>query len=361
MFSWTRNRLPAVVALLCLATASPVHAQWINKDGPNQRSSPAVKAAFKSVIAGPNKSTVRVQADGKDAAYGTIVAADGWILTKFDQIRDAENIVCRFKDGRKLEARVVGAHVDHDLAILKVDAKDLTPIEWRDSKTAPVGHWLVSAGPGEDPVSIGVVSVATRTMHLRDYPPAPLPADGGFLGVGLEPGRDGAKINNVMDKSAAAEAGIQVDDVVLQVAGKRVEDPDTMINILRAYKVNDTVTLRIRRGASELDVSAKLKKRPPGAGMNRAIFQNSMGKEISRKNSGFPVVLQHDSVLKRNECGGPVVDLDGKAIGVNIASAGRVDSYAVPSEVIRSLLPDLMSGKLPPPEREKTEAKDDLD
>jgi serine protease Do len=355
---WIRNRLAAALAL-CLLAASPLRAQWINRDGPNLRGSPAVKAAFKPVVAAPSCSTVRILADGKDAAYGTVVAADGWILTKFDQIKDADKVTCKFKDGKPLEAKVVGVHEKNDLALLKVEAKDLTPVEWGDSKTALVGNWLASPGLGNEPVAVGVVSVATRSMGRGDYPQPPPPPNAGCLGVKLEPAKDGPRVTEVTKDSAAAEAGIQVDDIVLQVEGKAVESPDAMINLLHDYKVGQTVSLLLRRGQEGVSLTATLKKWPAGARMNRSLMQNAMGRQISRMNGGFPVALQHDTVLKATDCGGPLVDLDGKAVGVNISSAGRVESYALPAEVVRSLLPDLMSGKLPPPVKEKEDKKDD--
>src|SRR5262249_17623555 len=88
-----------------------------------------------------------------------------------------------------------------------------------------------------------------------------------------------------------------------------------------------------------------LGKRPAG----RADVQNSMGSELSSRRSGFPTILQHDQVIKPTECGGPVVDLDGRVVGINIARAGRTESYAIPGEAVRKLLPELMSGKLAPP------------
>src|SRR5262249_11927645 len=45
-------------------------------------------------------------------------------------------------------------------------------------------------------------------------------------------------------------------------------------------------------------------------------------------------------------CGGPLVDLDGKTVGINIARAGRTETYAIPSEEVQALLADLKSGKL---------------
>ena len=51
-------------------------------------------------------------------------------------------------------------------------------------------------------------------------------------------------------------------------------------------------------------------------------------------------------MLKPRDCGSPIVDLDGKAVGLNIARAGRTETYAIPSEEIQKLLPDLKAGKL---------------
>ena len=74
-----------------------------------------------------------------------------------------------------------------------------------------------------------------------------------------------------------------------------------------------------------------------------------MGSVLSNRRGGFPKILQHDTVIKPADCGGPLVDLDGKVVGINIARAGRSESYAIPSEAVRELLLPLMSGMLPPP------------
>ena len=83
-------------------------------------------------------------------------------------------------------------------------------------------------------------------------------------------------------------------------------------------------------------------------GLDRAEFQNHLGGELSERRAGFPTALQHDTVLKPSDCGGPIVDLEGKVVGINIARAGRVESFAIPAGTIKTLLPDLLSGKLDP-------------
>ena len=70
-----------------------------------------------------------------------------------------------------------------------------------------------------------------------------------------------------------------------------------------------------------------------------------MGGELSGRRTGFPAVLQTDMVVEPKDCGGPVVDLDGKVLGINIARAGRVETWILPSENIRPLLDDLKAGK----------------
>ena len=69
-----------------------------------------------------------------------------------------------------------------------------------------------------------------------------------------------------------------------------------------------------------------------------------MGTKLSNRRGGFPAILQHDSGLRPDACGGPLVDIDGKAVGINIARAGRTETYAIPSDDIGMLLPRSKKG-----------------
>ncbi len=159
------------VTLLSLSTAATAQAQRFDdlRGASFRKSNPKVLAAFHDVVATPSQSTVRVLCDGKDAALGTIVESDGWILTKASELKN--KITCKLKDGRELEARIVGVHDRHDLALLKIDAKNLTPAKLLDSKSTPVGNWVASPGIGDEPVAVGVVSVATREVSTRGRRP----------------------------------------------------------------------------------------------------------------------------------------------------------------------------------------------
>jgi serine protease Do len=327
------------LTVLALLPAVPAQAQ---KDKAISKGSPKVLAAFHDVVAKPSESTVRIRCDGKDVALGTIISADGWILTKASELKD--NLVCKLKDGREFEARVVGVQDKFDLAMLKIEVSDLKPVEWAASKVAPVGNWVASPGLGETPVAIGVVSVGTRDVTGKGAAPAPSPTSG-YLGVALDLEAAGVKISQILPGTGADKAGLKANDHVLSVNGEAVDSADAFMTLLQRHKPGDVVTLKVMRGDKESEFKATLGKRPSNT---RGDFQNSLGSELSARRTGFPTILQHDSVIKPADCGGPLVDLDGHVIGINIARAGRTESYAVPTEAIQPLLGDLKSGKLAP-------------
>jgi serine protease Do len=70
---------------------------------------------------------------------------------------------------------------------------------------------------------------------------------------------------------------------------------------------------------------------------------------VSSRSEDFPAVFQHDTLLEPVDCGGPLVDLDGHVIGINIARAGRTEAYALPADIVQAAIEPLKSGKLAPP------------
>jgi serine protease Do len=305
------------------------------------RNSPKIVALFTPLIETPTKSVVRIQCDGKDAVLGTVVSPDGLIITKASELK-GDKLVCCFKDGTKLDAVRTSTDDKFDLVILKVDAKDLTPIEWADSTTALPGHWLASVGAGDQPAAISVVGVATRE----------LPGDGSLgpssplLGITLDTEFAGAKVNGVAPGSPAQRAGLKTGDQILAIDGNAVKNDKDVIAMVQQHKAGDEIVLKIVRDEKEQEVKAKLVARPTGFGNP----QEMMGSQLSDNRSGFPAFLQHDGVIKPNECGAPVVDLEGRAIGINIARAGRTETYVIPGEVVRKILKER---KAVPPQTEK--------
>jgi serine protease Do len=283
-------------------------------------------------------ATVRLQCDGKDAALGTVVSADGYILTKGSELRG--DIDCRLPDGEVLSARRVGYHKATDLALLKVDATGLKPVTFAAPSEAVVGNWVAAPGLGPDPIAVGVLSEPARKLYGDQA--AIENANKGYLGIagiGDPDEKDGVFVRDVTPKGGAATAGLKPKDIIYEVAGKPVKNRDELVLLLDDYRPGDKVTVRVRRGEEDLKFEVKL---GPRAEFDRSAFQNSMGGALSGRRTGFPAVLAHDTLLRPTDCGGPLVDLDGKVLGINIARAGRTETWALPADVIQSALKELL-------------------
>jgi serine protease Do len=305
------------------------------------KSNPQLLAAFRDVVAVASRSTVRVyRDDDKVVAFGAIVGADGWILTQASEMKGA--ISCELQDGREFPARLVGVSKPYDLAMLKIEVKALTPVVWHDSTKDAVGSWVATPGINRDPVAVGVLSVAARKITGPEL--ARRSRSGGFLGIRIASARNGVRIAEVIPGLAADEAGFEENDVIVAVENSQISDPESLFKALQNTKAGKRVTVRVRRGSEEVVLNPKLGKQP----LERADFQNQLGSELSDHRTGFPMVLQHDTVLRPVDCGGPLVDLNGKVIGINIARAGRTETLAIPAEAVKPLLDDLKSGKLAP-------------
>ncbi|MBM3996965.1 MAG: PDZ domain-containing protein [Planctomycetes bacterium] len=343
-----------VVLFLILSSAGSVLGQGISPD--SFRDGPKIRQVFRDVIAKAGDSTVRVSVDGKEVAFGTVVDPDGWIISKWSEIESKREkpISVKLKDGRTYTAEIRGvkdddrANAAYDLVMLKIDATGLAPVEWRHSKEATVGRWVASVGLDRDPIAVGVISVASRKFKPGDQPPRFFNPNGGYLGVQLDVTMiGGAKITIVMAKGPAEQAGLKVNDVIHLAAGRKINDSQSLIETVGRFNAGDKIALRVKRGEEELDMTITLGVRPKEAkmGINP---QETMGTKLNLRRGGFPTILQHDSGVRPEHQGGPLVDLDGKAVGINIARAGRTETYAIPSEDIQPLIAELKSGKLMP-------------
>jgi serine protease Do len=100
---------------------------------------------------------------------GVIISADGYIVTNNHVVDGADSVTVTFGDGRVLKARVVGRDPQTDIAVVKVDAKDLPAIKFAESAKAEVGDRVLAIGNpfgiGET-VTTGIVSAKGRRPNL---------------------------------------------------------------------------------------------------------------------------------------------------------------------------------------------------
>lgn len=310
-----------VVATLC-AGAEP----RIPRD--QSKAGDGVLRAFRPVVADAVKSTVRILAPSSDAAdkeprelaLGVVVSADGMILTKGSQLR--KDLLCRLPNGKTIKAEPVAESADLDLTLLHVDATGLTPIAWSETVVS-VGQWLATASMDSIPAAVGVVSVKPRSI----------PRDRAVLGVSVADVEKGAKVMDILPESGAIRAGIREGDVIVEVAGTAIKTGADLADRVSVFRTGQTIEVKLLRDDKPMSLDVVLGRRNSESS-SRGLVQNQLGGELSTRRDGFPEAIQHDTVLRPEDCGGPVVGLDGKAIGLNIARAGRTESFALPASVL---------------------------
>src|SRR5207249_1942036 len=155
-----------------------------------------------------------------------------------------------------------------DLAMLKVKATDLPAVAWSPSASAPVGNWVASAGPADEPVAVGVVSVAARTIpppQIRGPRPVASP-DSGFMGVLFDDDFDdngsGAKLLSVSPDTPAEKAGLKDGDVIVSINGKPITTSIEMFAMIQTHKPGDVIQIVLHRDDAILEKSVTLGRRP---------------------------------------------------------------------------------------------------
>ena len=108
-------------------------------------------------------------------AYGSgvIVTTDGYIVTNNHVVQDAERITVTLNDRRELPARLVGNDPATDLAVIKIDADELTYLPFGNSDMVRVGEPVLAIGNPfnlTSTVTSGIISAKARNMHIIDNP-----------------------------------------------------------------------------------------------------------------------------------------------------------------------------------------------
>ena len=125
---------------------------------------------------------------------GFIVSPDGVILTNAHVVADADEVMVKLTDKREFKAKVVGLDKLSDVAVLKIDAKNLPTVKIGDSRQSRVGEWVVAIGSPfgfENSVTAGIVSAKSRTLPDEGYVPF-LQTD-----VAINPGNSGGPLFNM--------------------------------------------------------------------------------------------------------------------------------------------------------------------
>jgi Do/DeqQ family serine protease len=100
---------------------------------------------------------------------GVIISADGYIVTNNHVVNDADEIEVTLNDNRTFKATVIGKDPNTDLALIKIDAKDLTVIPFGNSDNLKIGEWVLAIGNPfnlTSTVTAGIVSAKARSINI---------------------------------------------------------------------------------------------------------------------------------------------------------------------------------------------------
>jgi len=261
----------------------------------------------------------------EEVGSGVIIEKDGVIVTNYHVVANSDEIDVTLADGRRFQARLVGADPASDLAVLRIDAHDLPTAIWGDSDTVEVGEmvWAIGNPFGLDrTLTYGIVSAVGRRGVLdspyqeflqtdasinpgnsggplvdvhgrimgittaivgRDYSGIgfAIPSntaravslailesgyvERGYVGMALRasgPAEFGVLVAAVEPKSPAEVAGIRPGDLVVSFDGEPVAEPVALVLHLTRTPIGERVPLGIVRGGTEAGVTIQVGRRP---------------------------------------------------------------------------------------------------
>ena len=125
---------------------------------------------------------------------GFIVSPDGVILTNAHVVADADEVTVKLTDRREFKAKVIGLDKPSDVAVLRIDAKNLPVVTIGEPANARVGEWVLAIGSPfgfENSVTAGIISAKSRSLPDEGYVPF-LQTD-----VAINPGNSGGPLFNL--------------------------------------------------------------------------------------------------------------------------------------------------------------------
>ena len=312
----TRDGFPTLAPILEKVTPAVVNIAVLQKSPENEN--PLMRDPFfRRFFGGPQQGQPQVA-----AGSGVIVdAKNGYVITNAHVVKDAREILITLRDNRRLPATLVGADPGTDVAVVKVEPKNLVDLKFGDSDALQVGDFVVAIGNpfgiGQTATS-GIVSALGRSgLSVEGYEHfiqtdasinpgnsggalvnlkgeligintaiiGPASVGIGFavpsvlahavmeqlvrfgevkrgrLGIAMSPvvgGGDGATIAEVEPNSPAATAGLRKGDVVVALNGHPVRAPAELRARLGVVPVGDTVELKVQRGKETQTLKAEI-------------------------------------------------------------------------------------------------------
>lgn len=189
------------------------------------------------------------------AGSGVIISEDGYIITNYHVIEDANSVTVTLRDGQSsYTAAVIGSDSENDIALLKVDATGLTPATFGDSSTLAVGDYVVAIGNplGElgGTVTDGIISALARDVTIEGENMTLLQTN-----AQISPGNSGGGLFNANGELIGI---VNAKDSATEVEGIAFAIPiNNVLDIIDDLKSYGYVTGKIDLGMQLTDITSK--------------------------------------------------------------------------------------------------------
>ena len=135
--------------------------------------------------------------EARSLGSGFIISTDGYLLTNHHVVKDASEILVKLTDRREFVAKLIGSDARTDVAVLKIEARDLPVVTIGSPDKLQVGEWVLAIGSPfgfEQSVTAGIVSAKGRSLPGGNYVPF-IQTD-----VAINPGNSGGPLFNMDGK-----------------------------------------------------------------------------------------------------------------------------------------------------------------
>ncbi len=186
---------------------------------------------------------------------GFIVSSDGYVLTNAHVVADAEEVTVKTTDRREYTAKVVGLDERTDVAVLKIDAKNLPTVRIGDASKLKPGEWVIAIGSPfgfENSVTAGIVSATSRSVPGSETSYAQfIQTD-----VAVNPGNSGGPLFNLQGEVVGINS--QIYSRTGGYMGLSFAVPIDVANNVKDQLIKTGRVTRSRIGVSIQDVNAQL-------------------------------------------------------------------------------------------------------
>ncbi|HQU58228.1 MAG: trypsin-like peptidase domain-containing protein [Phaeodactylibacter sp.] len=172
LFAWYYHPTPALTETTSPARLVNAEEAPVNMPPRHWATSPDadfVTTSKKVTAAVVNINTLSASGYRVSAGSGVIISSDGYLITNHHVVEDGSTYEITFSDKHKMEATLVGTDPTTDLALLKVPARDLRPLEYGNSDEVEVGQWVLAVGNPfnlSSTVTAGIVSAKARNINI---------------------------------------------------------------------------------------------------------------------------------------------------------------------------------------------------